>query len=202
MASSDSNEVPTPSAPGAAGSIFLIGPMGSGKSAVGKALAQMRGLGFIDSDREIERRTGVDVALIFEKEGEAGFRNREREVIEHLTRLPGVVLATGGGAVLLAENREWLRSRGIVVYLEASVAQQVERTRYARHRPLLADVDPQTRLADLMRAREALYRSIAHITVTTDRRKVRTVAAHIATALDEFERTAAPPVGGAAGDSA
>ena len=103
------------------GSVFLIGPMGSGKSAVGRELARLRGLKFIDSDAEIERRTGVDIAFIFEKEGEAGFRVREREVIDDLTRLPRVVLATGGGAILSPDNRERLASRGIVVYLAASV---------------------------------------------------------------------------------
>jgi shikimate kinase len=174
-----------PAAP--APSIFLIGPMGSGKSAVGKALAKLRGLDFIDSDVEIERRTGVDIPFIFEKEGEAGFRQREREVIEDLTTWPGIVLATGGGAILLPENREWLASRGTVVYLEASVAQQVERTRHGRHRPLLLATDPAVRLAELMVEREPLYRSIARITVPTDRRKVQTVAEQIAEGLQALE---------------
>ena len=165
-------------------SIFLIGPMGSGKSAVGKVLARLRGLKFIDSDTEIERRTGVDIPFIFEKEGEPGFRVREREVIDDLTRLPGIVLATGGGAVLLPENRAHLAERGIVVYLEASVEQQVERTRHGRHRPLLLDGDPETRLAELMGVRAPLYQSIAHVTVGTDRRKVQTVAEHIVAGIE------------------
>jgi shikimate kinase len=185
-----------PSAPpaGPSPSIFLVGPMGSGKSAVGKALARMRGLTFVDSDAEIERRTGVDIAFIFEKEGEAGFRQREREVISDLTLLPGIVLATGGGAILLPENRAWLATRGIVVYLEASVAQQVERTQHGRHRPLLVNTDPATRLAELMQHREVLYRSIAQLTVPTDRRKVQTVAEQIAAGLDALaSRGAASP---------
>ena len=171
-------------APAGTRSIFLIGPMGSGKSAVGKALAKLRGMAFIDSDVEIERRTGVDIPFIFEKEGEAGFREREREVIDDLTTWPAIVLATGGGAILLPENREWLASRGIVVYLEASVAQQVERTRHGRHRPLLVNNDAGTKLASLMIEREPLYRSIAEITVSTDRRKVQTVAEQITEGLE------------------
>jgi shikimate kinase len=164
--------------------IFLIGPMGSGKSAVGKVLARLRGLKFIDSDAEIERRTGVDIAFIFEKEGEPGFRQREREVLGDLTQLPGIVLATGGGAVLLPENREHLAARGIVVYLEASVEQQVERTRHGRHRPLLLDADPETKLTELMAVRAPLYQAIAHVTVGTDRRKVLTVAEHIVAGIE------------------
>ena len=168
-------------------SIFLIGPMGSGKSAVGRTLARLCDRSFIDSDVEIERRTGVDVNFIFEKEGEAGFRAREREVIEDLTRRPRIVLATGGGAVLLAENRAALGARGVTVYLEASVQQQVERTRRGRHRPLLLAADPAVRLAELMQVREPLYRETAQIIVSTDRRKVQVVAEQI---LAELERRA------------
>ena len=174
---------------------FLIGPMGSGKSAVGKVLARLRGLKFIDSDAEIERRTGVDIQFIFEKEGEPGFRQREREVIDDLTRLPGIVLATGGGAVLLPENRAHLAARGIVVYLEASVGQQVERTKHGRHRPLLNDTDPEARLAELMQARAPLYQSIAHVTVSTDRRKVQTVAEHIIAGIEALAPPAQPAAG-------
>ena len=164
-------------------SIFLIGPMGAGKSAVGKLLARLTAMRFVDSDTEVERRTGVDIPFIFDKEGEPGFRLREREVIDDLTRQSGIVLATGGGAVLLPENREHLARRGIVVYLEASVAQQVERTRRGRHRPLLTNADPEARLAELMGVREPLYRSIAHLTVATDRRKVQAVAEEIIAGL-------------------
>jgi shikimate kinase len=164
-------------------SVFLIGPMGSGKSAVGRSLARLLGWRFLDSDAEIERRTGVDINYIFEKEGEAGFRAREREVIDDLTREHGLVLATGGGSILLPENRAALSQRGIVVYLEASVAQQVERTSRARHRPLLLAADPATRLAELMRAREALYRETALFTVSTDERKVAAVVDDIRSEL-------------------
>jgi shikimate kinase len=187
--------VPPAAAASPGASIFLIGPMGSGKSAVGKMLARLRGLQFIDSDAEIERRTGVDIAFIFEKEGEPGFRVREREVIDDLTQLPGTVLATGGGAVLLPENRAHLVQRGIVVYLEASVGQQVERTKHARHRPLLLNADPESRLAELMSVRAPLYQSIAHVTVRTDRRKVQTVAEHIVAGIEAL----APPALSGAG---
>ncbi len=163
--------------------VFLIGPMGSGKTAVGKALARMLGYPFYDSDREIERRTGVDIPFIFEKEGEPGFREREREAIDALTVLDPVVLATGGGAILRPENRRCLAERGCVVYLETSVAQQANRVRRGQNRPLLANVDPLTKLLELNTARAPLYAEIADFTVTTDGRRVRGVADEIARIL-------------------
>ena len=163
--------------------IFLIGPMGSGKSAVGRHLARLFHLTFYDSDADIEAKTGVDIAFIFEKEGEAGFRTREKESIERLTRLESIVLATGGGAVIEADNRRVLAERGIVVYLETSIEQQLERTRHARHRPLLNDTDPEEKLKELMLRRAALYAEIANITVSTDGRRVQLVAEEIQQAL-------------------
>jgi shikimate kinase len=160
-------------------SVFLIGPMGSGKTAVGRHLSRTLRLPFYDSDAEIERRTGVDIPFIFEKEGEAGFRQREREAIEALTLLPRIVLATGGGAVLLAENRRHLAERGCVVYLQTSVAQQAHRVRHGRNRPLLPDGDSTARLGQLMDARAPLYGEIADITVPTDGRRVHSVAEQI-----------------------
>jgi shikimate kinase len=174
---------PAPAAPAPPPSVFLVGPMGSGKSAVGRALARLLGLGFIDSDVAIEQRTGVDIAYIFEKEGEPGFRARERDLIDELTRLPAIVLATGGGAVLLPENRARLASRGLVVYLEASIDQQLERTQHGRHRPLLLAADPRARLTELMAVREPLYRGIARLVVATDQRRVQAVAELIAGGL-------------------
>jgi shikimate kinase len=164
--------------------VFLIGPMGSGKTAVGKSIARLTGASFYDSDAEIEHRTGVDIAFIFEKEGEAGFRQREREAIDALTRLEPIVLATGGGAVLLQENRRHLAERGCVVYLETSVAQQTNRVRRGKHRPLLSDADPTLKLTELMRHRGSLYVEIADIVVTTDGRKVAAVAEDIMRGLE------------------
>jgi shikimate kinase len=163
--------------------IFLIGPMGSGKSAVGRHLARLLRFTFHDSDADIEAKTGVDIAYIFDKEGEAGFRLREKESIERLTRLDGVVLATGGGAVIDADNRRVLAERGAVVYLETSVEQQLERTRHGRRRPLLNDTDPQEKLKELMLRRAALYAQIADLTVSTDGRRVQLVAEEIYQAL-------------------
>jgi shikimate kinase len=159
--------------------IFLIGPMGSGKTAVGRHLARLFHFTFHDSDADIEAKTGVDISYIFEKEGEAGFRLRERESIERLTRLESIVLATGGGAVIDAENRRVLTERGVVVYLQTSIDQQIERTRHARHRPLLNDTDPEEKLKELMLRRAALYAEIANITVSTDGRRVQVVAEEI-----------------------
>ncbi len=156
--------------------VFLIGPMGSGKTAVGKHLARLMRAPFRDSDAEIEHRTGVDISYIFSREGEAGFRQREREVIEDLTRETPVVLATGGGAILLPENRAVLRDRGFVVYLETSLEQQAERVRQGRNRPLLHDVDPLTKLTELMAVRAPLYQELANFTIATDGRKVHVVA--------------------------
>ncbi|MEJ1966161.1 MAG: shikimate kinase AroK [Gammaproteobacteria bacterium] len=163
--------------------IFLIGPMGSGKSAVGKYLSRLVRAPFIDSDTEIERRTGVDIPYIFEKEGETGFRQRERETLDALTAEGPMVLATGGGAVLLPENRATLSQRGCVVYLKTSVAQQVYRVKHARNRPLLNNVDPGEKLEQLMRERAPIYEALADVTVSTDGRRVRSVAEDIMRAL-------------------
>jgi shikimate kinase len=159
--------------------IFLIGPMGSGKTAVGRHLARLFRFTFYDSDADIEARTGVDIAFIFEKEGEAGFRIREKESIERLTRLESIVLATGGGAVIDADNRRLLSERGVVVYLATSIDQQLERTRHGRHRPLLNDTDPEVKLKELMQGRAMLYAEIADVTVSTDGRRVQIVAEEI-----------------------
>jgi shikimate kinase len=159
--------------------IFLIGPMGSGKTAVGRQLARLFRLTFHDSDADIEAKTGVDIAFIFEKEGEAGFRLREKEAIDRLTQLEDIVLATGGGAVIDPDNRRALAERGAVVYLQTSVDQQIERTRHARHRPLLNDTDPERTLETLMQRRAQLYAEIADITVSTDGRRVQLVAEEI-----------------------
>jgi len=164
-------------------SIFLVGPMGAGKTAVGRQLARRLGMPFKDSDAEVEARTGVDIAYIFEREGEAGFRARERDVLDALTATAGIVLATGGGAVLLPENRERLAARGTVVFLDTTLEQQLDRTRRTAHRPLLANGDRRARLEELAQARDPLYRSIAAITIRTDGRAPGAVAAEIERAL-------------------
>jgi len=163
--------------------IFLVGPMGAGKSAVGRQLARSMQLQFVDSDDEVEARTGVDIAFIFEKEGEAGFRKREAAVIDELSQREGIVLATGGGAVMDADSRQHLAARGFVVYLRTSVKQQLERTRRGRERPMLASGDREDVLRKLLEAREPLYQQIADITVETDRRRVAAVAEEIRRAL-------------------
>jgi shikimate kinase len=163
--------------------LFLIGPMGAGKSAVGRQLARMLHLDFVDSDEEIENRTGVDIPFIFEKEGEEGFRRREARVIDDLSQLEGIVLATGGGAVIAPENRNHLGARGFVIYLHTSVRQQLERTNRGRERPLLENGDRAEVLERLMAERDPLYREIADLVVNTDGRRVQTVAREIQQAL-------------------
>ena len=165
--------------------IFLVGPMGAGKSAVGRHLARQMHLNFIDSDDEIEARTGVDIPFIFEKEGEAGFRKREAVVIDEVSRHDGIVLATGGGAVMDPESRSRLGARGFVVYLYTSVDQQVRRTSRSRGRPLLkGSDDTRDTLQKLLDKRDPMYREIADLVVETDNRKVSTVANEI---VDSFK---------------
>jgi shikimate kinase len=167
--------------------VFLVGPMGSGKSAVGRQLALRLGLEFVDSDEEIKARTGVDIPYIFEREGEAGFRQREAEVIDALTRRDGVLVSTGGGAVLSAASRERLRARGRVVYLRTSVNQQLARTRRGNDRPLLNNPDPRGTLERLFAERAPLYEEVAEFVVDTDGRKVRTVVDQVCRLLGAAE---------------
>ncbi|MEO8316063.1 MAG: shikimate kinase [Pseudomonadota bacterium] len=156
--------------------IYLIGPMGTGKTAVGKQLGRLLGMPFVDSDAEIERIAGVDIPYIFEQEGEAGFRLRERDMIAFLTKREPIVLATGGGAILAEDNRRLLRESGTVVFLQTSLAQQLQRVGRGRGRPMLKGVDMPQRLAELRAVRDPLYAEIADITLTTDNRRVGRVA--------------------------
>ena len=160
--------------------LILIGPMGSGKSAVGRALARELHREFFDSDDVIEERTGVDIPYIFEKEGEDGFRLRETRILEELTGKTGIVLATGGGAIVRDENRRCLGARGFVIYLQTSVDQQLKRTNRGRERPLLSQADDRReRLSALLEEREPKYLEIADLVVATDGRKVQAVAQDI-----------------------
>jgi shikimate kinase len=160
--------------------LFLVGPMGAGKSTIGRQLARDLKLDFYDADIEIEQRTGADLAWIFDVEGEEGFRIREENIIDELSRLQGILLATGGGVIASAENRKNLAARGTVVYLYATVSQQVKRTaREDRRRPLLRGVEPQEVLNKLMDERDHLYREIADIVVTTDGKSVRAVSQEV-----------------------
>jgi shikimate kinase len=165
--------------------VYLIGPMGSGKTAVGRRLAALLGKEFIDSDAEIEKRTGVDIRYIFEREGEARFRERERDVIADLTALHDVVVATGGGVILDPTNRSRLSSTGTVVYLETDIDTLVLRTKSSKSRPLLVAEAPRAVLERLMLARGPLYESIADLRVHTTGRQVRAVAADIRERLAE-----------------
>jgi len=159
--------------------IFLIGPMGAGKTTVGKTLASQLGMTFADSDQEIQDRTGVDIPTIFEYEGEEGFRDREQQAIDDLTQREQLVLATGGGAVLRPDNRKHLSARGIVVFLACSPDQQFERTYRDRKRPLIQTEDPLAKLRELMEVREPLYRETADYVVSTEGRSAAAVSKDI-----------------------
>ena len=157
--------------------------MGSGKSTIGRLLSNELKLEFIDSDKVIEERAGANIPWIFDVEGEDGFRNREETVIDQVSEQDNIVLATGGGAVLRESNRNLLRERGFVIYLHASVDQQVERTARDRNRPLLQTENPRARLEELIRVRDPLYRQTADFVMRTDRRHPRAVIGEIIKAL-------------------
>lgn len=162
--------------------IFLVGPMGAGKTTVGRRLASSLNMEFVDSDLELESRTGVDISYIFEKEGESGFRRRESQVIDELSARYGIVLATGGGSVISEDNRKHLASRGFVVYLRTSLGQQEARTRRCDNRPLLRGMDRGNVLQRLFAERDPLYREIADLVIDTDRYSARQLVQLIAQA--------------------
>ncbi|WP_426414939.1 shikimate kinase AroK [Aestuariirhabdus sp. LZHN29] len=165
--------------------IFLVGPMGAGKSTIGRLLSKEIGIPFKDSDHEIEARSGADIPWIFDVEGEEGFRKRESTVLRQLVDAGSMVISTGGGAVLLEENRRLMVNAGTVVYLETSVEQQLARTARDRKRPLLQTADPRKTLTDLMTIREPLYQQVADITVSTEHSNPRMVVQAIADQLRE-----------------
>ncbi|WP_100642691.1 shikimate kinase AroK [Alteromonas facilis] len=159
--------------------IFLVGPMGAGKSTIGRHLADELHLEFYDSDQEIERRTGADIAWIFDLEGEEGFRKREETVINDLTDMQGIVLATGGGSVVSKAVRNRLSARGIVVYLQTTIDKQVARTQRDKRRPLLQNDNPEQVLRDLAEERNPMYEEVADYVVDTDDQSARAVANQI-----------------------
>lgn len=165
--------------------IFLVGPMGAGKSTIGRELADKLHLEFFDSDQEIERRTGADISWVFDLEGEEGFRVREENVIDDLTEMQGIVLATGGGSVISSKVRNRLSARGIVVYLETTIDKQVARTQRDRRRPLLqTSEEPRSVLEKLAVERNPLYEEIADVIVQTDDQSAKVVAHKIVERLD------------------
>jgi len=166
-------------------SIFLIGPMGAGKSTVGKLLAEKLKYQFVDSDHEIENKTGVTIPMIFDIEGEAGFRNREASVIDELSQRSELILATGGGAVETESNRQHLRSRGFVVYLKSSVDALISRTKHDRNRPLLQTDNPSKVLRDLLEKREPWYLEMADLVIETQQNSVHKVVNKIIDGLEK-----------------
>jgi shikimate kinase len=170
--------------------IFLVGMMGAGKTTIGRSLARVLGREFVDLDHELESRCGVRVPVIFEIEGEAGFRKRESVALAQCAARRGIVLATGGGAVLAEENRAVLREQGIVIYLRASVDELYRRTCRDRNRPLLATANPRATLHELLTLREPLYRDVAHVTIETGCIPVSTLVKHLLPKLQAYEKPA------------
>lgn len=173
--------------PHAIPSVFLVGLMGAGKTTVGRRLAQALRWDFADSDHEIERRAGASIPLIFELEGEAGFRAREKAMIAELTQRSAIVLATGGGSVLNPDNRRCLIGRGFVVYLCASIDELVRRTHLDHNRPLLQTADPRSRLLQLMAQRDALYREVADCVISTEDQPVKEIVGEILRRLEAHQ---------------
>ncbi len=169
--------------------IFLVGLMGAGKTTVGRQLACALRLPFEDSDRVIEARAGATVSLLFEQEGEAAFRVREKTIIHELTAGNGLVLATGGGVVLDIDNRTCLTTRGCVVYLRTPIDILVARTAHDRNRPLLQCTDPHTRLQELLKIREPLYREVADVILDTSNRSIRIVVKELLQRLSRYTRS-------------
>ncbi|MGI9250643.1 MAG: shikimate kinase [Pseudohongiellaceae bacterium] len=163
--------------------LFLVGLMGVGKTTLGKTLAKKLGLQFIDCDQELERRTCASVSLIFDVEGETGFRDRESRLLDELTAQPGLLLATGGGAVLRSENRDYLKQRGTVIHLDADLELLTQRTARGRNRPLLEGANPEQMLAKLKEERDPLYHQVADVCVCVDKGNSRHTVRQALTAL-------------------
>ena len=172
------------------GNLILIGMMGSGKTTIGRALAKHLGKVFVDSDEEIQKRTGVTIPHIFDIEGEAGFRQRESAAIRDLAGRDNIVLATGGGAVLAEENQAVLRQNGIIIYLKANVHDLWQRTRHDRNRPLLQTADPHAKLTALHHQRDPLYQQIADIVIHSSKQSAHVLMLHLADEIEQFTKNA------------
>lgn len=166
--------------------IILIGPMGSGKSTIGALLAQKLQREFVDSDQYIEHKTGVDIARIFDLEGEEGFRQRETDALKKLVALNDRVIATGGGSVLRKENQQLLSNSGFIVFLDTSIHQQILRLKKDKKRPLLQTADPKAKLAELLKQRETIYQSLADFIIQTDRKYAKAIVIEIIQGLPSF----------------
>jgi len=170
-------------------SVFLVGPMGVGKTTIGRQLARLLKYEFVDSDREIETRTGATIPWIFDVEGEEGFRQRELDMIDELTQRQSIVLGTGGGAVIRAENRFNLRQRGIVVYLKADLEELLKRTAHDKNRPLLQTDDPRAKLASLIQQREPWYNEVADIVFDTQQKNAKAAATALYKLLKKYDKS-------------
>ena len=166
--------------------IILIGMMGAGKTTIGKSLANHLDKTFIDSDHEIQKRTGVKIPIIFEIEGEAGFRKRETDMLRELLKIDNIVLATGGGIIINEENRKLIKEKGTIIYLRATVNDLLHRTRHDKNRPLLQTTDPQAKLTDLYHQRDPIYCEAAHIVVESGNLSVHQMVKYLTQKLDNL----------------
>ena len=188
MQSSQPNNRPENSRKFQSGNLILVGLMGSGKTTMGRALARHMGKAFVDSDEEIQKRTGVTIPHIFDIEGEAGFRQRETAAIRELVERDDMVLATGGGAVLAEQNRAMLQQSGIVIYLKASVHDLWQRTRHDRNRPLLQTADPHAKLTELFQQRDPLYLQVADIVMQSGKQSAHALMLHLVDEIEKFRK--------------
>lgn len=170
------------------GNLILVGLMGSGKTTLGRALAKHMGKAFVDSDEEIQQRTGVTIPHIFDIEGETGFRQRETAAIRDLVERGDMVLATGGGAVLAEQSRELMQQNGIVIYLKASVHDLWQRTRHDRNRPLLQTADPHAKLTELFQQRDPLYLQVADIVMQSGKQSAHALMLNLVDEIEKFRK--------------
>ena len=170
------------------GNLILVGMMGSGKTTMGRALARHLGKDFVDSDEEVQRRTGVTIPHIFDVEGETGFRQRETAALRDLVERDNMVLATGGGAVLAEQNRALLQQNGVVIYLKTSVHDLWQRTRHDRNRPLLQTGDPHAKLSELFRQRDPLYMQVADIVMQSGKQSAHALMLQLVGEIEEFRK--------------